>query len=408
MDRTILHCDCNSFFASVETVAHPEYDKVPMAVCGSKEERHGIVLAKNELAKKCGIKTGEVIWQAKKKCPELLTVNPNYSLYSEYSKAVNKIYYEYTDMVEPFGIDESWLDVTASRRLFGDGKQIADMLRKRIKRELGITISVGVSFNKIFAKLGSDYKKPDATTVISRENYTDIVYPLKVSELLFIGKHTAEKLHILGIDTIGQLANTDAEFLEQSFGKVGKSLHVMASGKYESDVLVFGDRHFEKSIGNGYTFKRDIMNYDDAQNALTVICDEVGRRMRSAGVRARTVTVGMKDTNLSVFTRSKTLETYTCSSRFISDTAYKIILENWNMKKPLRSLTVTASDFISSDKAGEQLKLFYSENELYNEKNERLERTVDKIRCKYGMRAIVHGTQIQCGNMAQNEIFLLQ
>ena len=213
MDRTILHCDCNGFYASCECAKNPQLKNVPMAVGGSVEARHGIILAKNELAKKYNVKTAETIWQAKKKCPDLVIVSPHYELYEEYSKRVNDIYKEYTDLVEPFGIDESWLDVTGSRALFGDGEKIANILRERIKAELGITISVGVSFNKVFAKLGSDYKKPDATTIITRENFKEIIYPLPVTDLLFAGKKTAVQLEKLKIKTIGDLACTDKEKL---------------------------------------------------------------------------------------------------------------------------------------------------------------------------------------------------
>ena len=193
-ERVILHCDCNSFFASVETVFHSEYRDVPMAVCGSTEERHGIVLAKNELAKKYGVKTAETVYSAKKKCPSLVIAPPHHELYSEFSERVNAIYAKYTDMIEPFGIDESWLDVTASRKLFGTGEEIAEMIRKDVKETIGITVSIGVSFNKVFAKLGSDYKKPDAITVISESNFKNIVYPLPVGDLLFIGKKTEQVL----------------------------------------------------------------------------------------------------------------------------------------------------------------------------------------------------------------------
>jgi len=397
MERTILHCDCNSFFASVETVAHPEYAKVPMAVCGSVENRHGIVLAKNELAKRAGVSTGEAIWMAKAKCPGLLAVHPTYGIYSQYSKAINRIYYEYTDKIEPFGFDESWLDVTGSCRLFGNGKTIADALRERIKKEMGITISVGVSFNKTFAKLGSDYKKPDATTVISRDNYKSIVYPLPTSDLLFVGKHTAEKLHMLGIDTIGQLADTDANFLEESFGKMGKSLHNAAVGEYDGEVSAYGEGREEKSIGNGFTFKRDLMNYDDIRSALSFICDELGWRMRRAGVKGNIVTVGMRDTNLNVVTRRRTMEHFTCTARCISDTAYGVVAENWNMKKPLRSLTVTLSGLVGAH-VGEQLKLFYSDDELFDMRSEKLERTVDSIRSRFGSKVIVRGIQMASAN----------
>ena len=206
MERTILHCDCNGFFASVECVLNPEYKDVPMAVCGSSENRHGIILAKNELAKKFNIKTAETIWSAKRKCPDLVLAPPHKDIYAEHSKKINKVYADFTDMVEPFGIDESWLDVTASYKLFGDGKTIADELRRRIRETFGLTISVGVSFNKVFAKLGSDYKKPDATTVISRENFKDIVFPLPVADLLYVGSKASSKLGAIGIKTIGDLA----------------------------------------------------------------------------------------------------------------------------------------------------------------------------------------------------------
>ena len=224
-DRVILHCDCNSFFASVETALNPAYANVPMAVCGSQDDRHGIVLAKNELAKRYGIQTAETIVSARRKCPGLVIAEPHYSKYKEYSVRVNQIYSRYTDLVEPFGIDESWLDVTASQKLFGSGLRIAQMISNDVKKELNITISVGVSFNKVFAKLGSDYKKPDAITVISKENFKNIVYPLPVSALLFVGKKTAESLLSIGIRTIGELANTQQHVLQDRFGKVGEMLY---------------------------------------------------------------------------------------------------------------------------------------------------------------------------------------
>ena len=218
MNRTILHCDCNGFYASVECILSPELKDVPMADCGNPENRHGLILAKNELAKKYKIQTDETIWQAKKKCPELVLVPPHHDEYKKYSRIVNKIYERYTEKVEPFGIDESWLDVTDSVHLFGDGKQIADTLRKVIFNETGLTISVGVSFNKVLAKLGSDYKKPDATTVINRENFKSIVHPLPVSSLLFVGKKAEQTLHKLYIYTIGDLANSDENLIISRLG----------------------------------------------------------------------------------------------------------------------------------------------------------------------------------------------
>ena len=242
-DRVILHCDLNCFFASVELLSHPDLRDIPTAVCGDPASRHGIILAKNEPAKRLGIQTAETIWQAKKKCPGLVLLPPHHGLYREYSRRVNAIYEQYTDLVEPFGIDESWLDITGSMHLFGgDPKAIADALRRRLRQELGLTISVGVSFNKVFAKLGSDYKKPDATTVISRENWQDIVWPLPVGDLLFVGRAAGRVLHQYGVETIGQLAACSPQMLETLLGKLGLQLHGPPGGPARAGELR-GKRH---------------------------------------------------------------------------------------------------------------------------------------------------------------------
>ena len=231
MDRIILHCDLNCFYASVELLSHPDLRDIPTAVCGDPTSRHGIILAKNEPAKRCGVQTAETIWQAKKKCPALVLLPPHHDLYREYSRKVNAIYEEYTDLVEPFGIDESWLDVTGSLHLFGgDAKALANTLRQRMKQELGLTLSVGVSFNKVFAKLGSDYKKPDATTVISQENWKELVWPLPVGDLLFVGSAARKLLRQYGVETIGQLAACRVEMLETVMGKLGVQLYEYANG----------------------------------------------------------------------------------------------------------------------------------------------------------------------------------
>ena len=241
MDRTILHCDCNSFFASVECVFRPELKDVPMAVSGNPENRHGIILAKNELAKKAGVVTAETVWQARQKCPELVLVPPRHQEYVRFSGLVNAIYQRYTDQVEPFSIDESWLDVTGSRALFGSGETIADAIRRAVREELGITVSVGVSFNKIFAKMGSDYKKPDATTVITRENYRQLLWPLPISDLIFVGSASRNALRELGIYTIGDLARTDPALLTARLGKAGTVLSTYARGEDESRVASISD-----------------------------------------------------------------------------------------------------------------------------------------------------------------------
>ena len=280
MDRTILHCDCNGFFASVEMVRDPALRNVPMAVCGDPDSRHGIILAKNELAKAAGVVTAETIWKAQRKCPDLRLVPAHHREYAAYSKRVNAIYARYTDMVEPFGIDESWLDVTGSRRLFGTGREIADRLRREVREETGLTISVGVSFNKVFAKLGSDYKKPDATTVIAPSNWQSIVWPLPVSDLLFVGRASQRILHRYGIETIGQLAHADRAMLEEVMGKQGAQLHDYAWGRGDNPVRPAGDRPPPKSIGNGMTFRHNLTNWDEIRSGLDLLCDSVAVRLR--------------------------------------------------------------------------------------------------------------------------------
>lgn len=221
MNRTILHSDMNCFYASVEMMLNPELQGKAVAVCGSTENRHGIVLAKSEKAKQAGIKTGMVNWEAKRFCPDLILVPPQYEQYLKYSNMAREIYQEYTDLVEPYGMDECFLDVTASQVLYGSGKEIADQIRCRMKNELGLTVSIGISFNKIFAKLGSDMKKPDAITNIEESEWKQKVWPLRVSELLFCGRSTTKKLEQVGIYTIGDLAEMDHDYVNQLLGKMG-------------------------------------------------------------------------------------------------------------------------------------------------------------------------------------------
>lgn len=390
MDRVILHCDCNSFFASVETVAHPEYKNVPMAVCGSKEERHGVVLAKNELAKKCGIATGEVIWQAKKKCPALVVAPPHPELYGEYSREVNRIYGDYTDMIEPFGIDESWLDVTASSGLFGTGKKIADEIRGRIRTELGITVSAGVSFNKTFAKLGSDYKKPDATTVIARDTYKRILFPLSVGDMMYIGRHTVPKLKMLGINTIGDLANSDERMLVSMFGKAGKSLYDACNGNDMSEVAK--EVAASKSFGNGMTFLRDLKGEDDFRKAIAYLADKATSRMREASAKCRVVSVTIRDVSLSVLNRQKKLAFPTSSAKTVEEAAMRLITANWSMSAPVRSLQVACCDLTDERNSSEQLCFFYSDEEITERKRASLDRETDRIRALYGRNIITRAS----------------
>ena len=392
MDRVILHCDMNSFFASVELLDHPELRDVPVAVSGSADTRHGIILAKNEPAKKYGVKTAETIWQARRKCPGLVLLPSHHEKYREYNKKINRIFQDYTDMVEPFSIDESWLDVTGSIKLFGSGKKIADTIRERVKNELGITLSAGVSFNKIFAKMGSEYKKPDATTEITRENYKEILWPLPVSELFFCGWSTAEKLVDMGISTIGELAEADPDVLEKALGKQGPILRIYARGEDTSPVRLYEQKEKIKSVGNGTTFSRDISTEDDILTALTDLSDTVAGRLRKYQLKAYGVKVDIKDTALKVASHQKQLVSPTNLADEIREHAYEIVKSTWPEGKPIRMLTVTGINLVNEDE-GEQLTLFSEENDTHD-KSESVERAMDEIRKKFGDSSIKFGRVI--------------
>ena len=388
MSRVILHCDCNSFFASVESADHPEYKSVPMAVGGDESSRHGIILAKNELAKKYGVQTAETIHAARKKCPNLLVVPPHYDKYVEYSKAANEIYSRYTDKIEPFGIDESWLDVSSSRRLFGSGEEIANRIREDVKRELGITVSVGVSFNKVFAKLGSDYKKPDAVTVISRESFREIVFPLKVSEMLFVGNKTANALASMGIRTIGELANTSLELLVRRFGKMGEQLYRYANGEDDSPVVNESDD--AKSVSSGFTFRHDLTSFEECRVGIDYLSDDIAQRLRRQGQVAETVSLAIKDTYFRTVQRQSPLPSATDVGKEISQGAFKLLLDGWCDGQPIRNITVSVSHLTRKSLCATQLSFFGEEEETKHKKNEKIEKAVDKIRQKYGNSSIIN------------------
>lgn len=392
-DRTILHCDMNGFYASVELLDYPQYKNIPMAVCGDPKSRHGIILAKNEPAKKFGIKTAETIWQAKKKCPSLVCVPPHHDKYSKYSKMINEIYLRYTDMVEPFSIDESWLDVSASLTLFGSGKEIADQIRETVKKELGLTLSAGVSFNKIFAKMGSEYKKPDATTVITRENYKKIIWPMDISEMFFVGKATADKLKTAGIHTIGDLANTSRPLLVSMLGKHGGMLYDYANGLDEEPVSLYSDREIIKSVGHGMTFTRNITGNEDIKAALSGLCDKVASRLRKNKMRAWGVKVDIKDPDFNVVSKQKQLDAAINTAEDISIASYELITSFWPLDRPIRLLTVTAINLVDENEA-QQLSFFDTENTQRRQRAESVERTLDMIRDKYGSSSIGFGRTV--------------
>ena len=392
MDRVILHCDMNGFFASVELLDYPQLKDKPMAVCGSPENRHGIILAKNEIAKKYGVVTAETLWQARKKCPDLQVVPPHHDKYKHYSRMINDIYLRFTDMVEPFSVDESWLDVTASRQLFGTGREIADTIRQTVKKELGLTLSAGVSFNKIFAKMGSDYKKPDATTVITRENFMNILWPLDIREMFFVGKATADKLNEYGIRTIGELALADRQMVMAMLGRQGGVIHDYANGLDTTPVLRFDQLEKVKSIGNGTTFRRNLQEEKDIRTAVTGLSDTVAARLRSHKMKAFGVKVDIKDPDLKVISRQQQLDNPANITDIIAETAMSIIRKSWKMRDPIRMLTITAINLCDENQA-QQLSLFADENVLA-EKGEKVERAMDDIRKKFGTDSIKFGSVI--------------
>lgn len=391
VDRVILHCDCNNFFASVESIDHPEYCSVPMAVAGDPTKRHGIILAKNEKAKAMGVQTAETIWQAQRKCPNLLLLPPHHEKYEEVSNRINAIYRNYTDLVEPFSIDESWLDVTGSQRLFGDGKTIADRLRKEIREKIGVTISVGVSYNKIFAKLGSDYKKPDATTVIRPEDVPQIVWNLPVGDLFGVGRKMRVQLEDLGIRTIGILAATDPEFLVRRFGKAGQTLSLYARGLDDSPVRT--DREPVKSVGNGVTYPKDLTERKEIYSNLLSLSDSVAGRLRKEGKRGLTVQISVKDPMLTTLQRQKKFDHPTHLAKEIADAAMELLEANWKIGlSPIRALTVTVSDLTDADGYPLQYSLLPSDGEQQREKQEKVELAMDRLRDRYGKNIIVFGS----------------
>lgn len=391
-DRIILHCDLNCFFASVELLDKPALQNVPVAVCGDPASRHGIILAKNEPAKRMGVQTAETVWQAKQKCPHLILLPPHHSLYADYSRRVNTIYGQYTDLVEPFGIDESWLDVTGSLHLFGgNARQLADDIRARLRQELRLTISVGVSFNKVFAKLGSDYKKPDATTVISRENWRDMVWPLPVGDLLFVGRAARRTLSQFGVETIGQLAACKPELLEQLMGKAGLQLYRYANGLDDAPVRPQHEQEPVKSVGNSTTFPENLTRWEQVRGGLQMLCDSVAARLRQQGLYCGGVAVGVRDAQFRTVSRQMRLPGPTHLMRDIYGAALELTGRIWKAPNPVRLLSVTALYITDSTDSYQQLDLLAGNATARDRRQEQLESAMDAIRGKYGRDAISFG-----------------
>lgn len=389
MERVVLHVDCNKFYASVECLHRPEIRNLPVIVGGDESLRHGIVLTKNEIAAKYSIKTGEAIWQARQKCPNLVVVPPNYPLYMRFSNLAREIYCEYTDLVEAYGLDECWLDVTGSG-IFGNGREIAELIRRRVKKELGITVSIGVSYNKVFAKLGSDYKKPDAITRIGKDNFKGLLWPLPVREMFFVGRATEKKLNSCGIRTIGDMANCSREYMKLILGKHGEMLHAFTNGYDSEPVKHMDDMRVIKSIGNSSTAPRDLESENDVKVLMYVLAESVGRRMREQGFRCKTVSISLRDNELCSFVRQMKLPAYTASTGEIAVAAMALFRENYNFKrqKPLRSLGLTCSEF-EHEAGAIQLDLFGDAQKRL--KAECLDAAVDSLQNRFGSESVRRG-----------------
>lgn len=388
-DRIILHCDLNNFFASVSLLFNPTLKNLPVAVCGDKENRHGIVLAKNENAKKYGVKTAEAIFEAKKKCPELVILPPMMEEYRRYSKKVREIYARYTDMIEPFGIDECWLDVTGSTMLFGNGKEIADKIRNDIKNELGITISVGVSFNKIFAKLGSDMKKPDAVTVISKENFKEKVWPLPVSDLLFAGRKTADKLRSVGIYSVGDVAACDTALLERLLGKNGTELKKYALGEDCSPVVTPSADDKPKSIGRSVTGAKDFTCFDDVWSVFLNLSQTVSDELRGHSLFAGGVQVHIRTSSLNVKEFSRSFPDTTNSALTIAKRGMELLRQNYNFAEPLRSVGIKAINLKAFETAVQEDIFGNAERQAEKEK---IEASIYELRKSFGESSITRAS----------------
>ena len=392
MARTILHCDLNSFYASVELLSHPELRQQPVAVCGDPDSRKGIILAKNEPAKRCGVKTAETIWQARQKCPDLVFLPPHHDQYRQFSHIINNIYGQYTDLVEPFGIDESWLDITGSMHLFGgDARAIADGIRRRISQELGLTLSIGVSFNKVFAKLGSDYRKPDSTTVIPPESWQEIVWPLPLSSLLYAGPAAQRALSRYGVGTIGDLAALDPALPERLLGKLGSQLWHYANGVDPSPVRPQHEKEAVKSVGNSFTFPENLTTRAQIRRGTAMLCDSVAGRLREQGLYCGAVQIGLKDAAFHSVSRQKQLPASTHLMRELLDAAMELIDRTWKPPTPIRLINVTALALTDRRETYEQLDLLAPQRTEESAKLERLESAIDSLRKKYGSQVISFG-----------------
>ena len=404
--RAILHADYNNFYASVEALLNPLLRNKPIAVCGSQEDRHGIVLAKSEQAKKYGVKTGDAIWQAKQKCKDILIVPPHFEEYQKYSKMAHELYYDYTDQIEPYGMDECWLDVSGSEGLFGSGREIADMLRNKVKKEFGLTISVGVSFNKIFAKLGSDMKKPDAVTYISQEGFKEQVWTLPATDLLMVGRATGEKLARYGIRTIGELARTPSDLLKSWLGKNGEMLWKFANGLDTSRVMRNDYKAPIATVGHGITCVSDLLENREVFRVFLELAQEVSRRLRDNSLIASGVQITVRDSKLG-FQQFQTKLSYpTQAASTIAGNAQELFEKQYKWSCDVRALTVRA---INLHLASMPVQVDLFNDYVAHDKQDKIDQTVYEIRKRFGRDSITRAILLEDTKMprARNDVVTL-
>lgn len=398
MGKWILHCDCDAFYASVEELHHPELRGKPMAVCGDPDKRHGIVLAKTQPAKLAGVKTGEVLWQARQKCPDIVFLPANADRYLEFSEKVRNIYLQYTGEVEAFGLDENWVALSEN---FNRSLRSAKEIQSRIRDEIGIGVSIGMSYNKIFAKLGSDLYKPQGFAVITPNNYQELVWPLPVGDLLMVGPATRRKLHQKYIYTIGELASTSVGNLRRWLGKHGETLHRYANGNDNSPVAKFDELQTVKSIGNSKTMPRDLENNEEVKMGFYSLAESVGQRMREKGFKGKEIAISVRDKDLYTFIRQHQLKEYTNLTREIADGAMTLFLEHYRWHAPIRSIGVSVSRLEHEEKVLTQFDLFNKGER--REHLETLDKTMDQLKERYGKNIVRCAVQMTDVFISQGE-----
>lgn len=390
MERWIIHSDINHCYAQIEEMMYPELRNVPMAVGGHEEDRHGIILAKNDLAKKYHIKTGESLRDAFQKCPELLIVPPHYDDYLFYTEEVKRIYREYSDKVESFGLDEAWIDITGTEKLFHKtAMELAEEIQRRVFKELGLTVSMGLSFNKVFAKLGSDLDKKQGLAVITRDNFKDMVFPLPIADILYIGKATSSQLNERNIYTLGDLALSSKEYIKSFLGKNGEMVWLFANG-YDT-LSVNSSQQVIKSVGNGITAKHDIHTIEEAKIVLSMLAESVAKRLRQSNKLGSVISIGMRYKDLQGLSRQKRVDTPTNIAQEILDMVMILLRDNWNMAIPLRSLSISVSSLVEKETCAYQMSLFNTANEEDRYEQLHLEEIIQEIKERWGEKSIKYG-----------------